>query len=96
MKEFQSVNHYIFHYSTYFFFSTKYSIIFGKVADQGHCGLARIKDHMLYICKMVAELHSRESYIPGLKLKNKVDKHYAMPAYVLGFPPWDGVTPTCR
>ena len=55
-----------------------------------------MKDHILYICKMVAELHSRESYIPGLKLKNKVDKHHAMPAYVLGFPPWDGVTPTCR
>ena len=29
-----------------FFFSTKYFIIFGKVADQGHRGLARTKDHI--------------------------------------------------
>ena len=76
-----------------FFFSTKYPIIFGKVADQRHCGLARIKDHILYICKMVAALHSRESHIPGLKLTNKVDKHRAMPAYVLGFPPSGMVLP---
>ena len=31
-----------------FFFSTKYFIIFGKVAEQGHRGLARAKDHILY------------------------------------------------
>ena len=31
-----------------FFFSTKYFIIFGKVADQGHRRLARTKDHILY------------------------------------------------
>ena len=33
----------------YFFFSTKYFVIFGKVADQGHRRLARTKDHILYI-----------------------------------------------
>ena len=32
----------------YFFFSTKYFIIFGKVADQGHRGLGRTKDLILY------------------------------------------------
>ena len=32
-----------------FFFLTKYFIIFGKDADQGHRGLARTKDHILYI-----------------------------------------------
>ena len=34
-----------------FFFSTKYFIIFGKGADQGHRGLARTKDHILYTPK---------------------------------------------
>ena len=32
-----------------FFFSTKYFIIFGKVADQGHRGLLQTKDRILYI-----------------------------------------------
>ena len=31
-----------------FFFLTKYFIIFGKDADQGHRGLPRTKDHILY------------------------------------------------
>ena len=32
----------------YFFFSTKYFIIFGKVADQGHSGLARTNARTSY------------------------------------------------
>ena len=34
-----------------FFFLTKYFIIFGKDADQGHRGLPRTKDHILYHLK---------------------------------------------
>ena len=41
-----------------FFFSTKYFIIFGKVADQGNRWLARTKDHILYFTILQYKVHS--------------------------------------
>ena len=39
-----------------FFFLTKYFIIFGKDTDQGHRGLARTKDYILYLSKFLQDL----------------------------------------
>ena len=47
-----------------FFFLTKYFIIFGKDADQGHRGLPRTKDHILYCLSLCCTMDIGKSEDP--------------------------------